>query len=348
MKDQLNLINTALLSFGMSGRVFHAPFIHLHPGFALLGSWERSKKAIQEYYSDVESYESLEKVLSDASIELVIVNTPIYTHFEYAEKALMADKHIVVEKAFMCNSEEAIKIKELAQKVNKQVFVYQNRRWDSDFLTVKKIKESGILGEIVEAEFHFDRFNPNLSPKLHKELEGPGAGIVKDLGAHVIDQALSIFGMPDKVYADLRKLRVNTQAEDYFEILLFYPHLRVRLKGGYFIKEAVPSFQLHGRLGSFVKSRADRQEADLQSGKIPFGENWGMETEIDFGVLNTEKERTKIVSEKGEYMAFYENVFDTLRKNGQAAVSAQDGINCLKVIDAAFLSNHEQRVIELS
>jgi len=347
MKDQLNLINTALLSFGMSGRVFHAPFLHLHSSFTLSGSWERSKKVIQDYYSDVQSYASLEEILADSSIELVIVNTPIYTHYEYAEKALLAGKHIVVEKAFMCNTEEATKIDELAKKTKKHVFVYQNRRWDSDFLTVKKIKESGLLGEIMEAEFHFDRFNPNLSPKLHKELEGPGAGIVKDLGAHIIDQALSLFGMPEKVYADLRKLRDNTQAEDYFELLLFYPHLRVRLKGGYFIKEAIPSYQLHGRLGSFVKTRADRQETDLQSGKIPFGENWGMETENDFGLLNTEKGKIKITSEQGKYMAFYENVFNTLRNNDQAIVSSQDGINCLKIIDAAFLSNHEQRVVTL-
>jgi scyllo-inositol 2-dehydrogenase (NADP+) len=347
MTVQPKPINTALLSFGMSGRVFHAPFIHLHPEFTLMGSWERSKKVIQEYYSDVTSFTNLDEILQNNQIELVIVNTPIYSHFEYAEKALKAGKHIVVEKAFMCNTEEAIKIQELANSVNKHVFVYQNRRWDSDFLTVKKIKESDALGEIVEAEFHFDRFNPNLSPKLHKELEGPGAGIVKDLGAHIIDQALSLFGMPNKVYADLRKLREHTQAEDYFEILLFYPHTRVRLKGGYFIKEAIPSYQLHGRLGSFVKIRADKQEADLQSGKIPFGEKWGIETENDFGVLHTEKERVKIPSEQGNYMAFYENVYQTLRNGHTATVSAQDGINCLKIIDAAFLSNHEQRVIEL-
>ncbi|MHA8066989.1 Gfo/Idh/MocA family oxidoreductase [Aquirufa sp. ROCK2-A2] len=347
MSHQLKSINTALLSFGMSGRVFHAPFIHLHPEFTLVGSWERSKKVIQDYYSDVKSYENLDEILNNDQIELVIVNTPIYSHFEYAEKALKAGKHIVVEKAFMCNTEEAIKIHELALSVNKQVFVYQNRRWDSDFLTVKKVKDSGVLGEVVEAEFHFDRFNPNLSPKLHKELEGPGAGIVKDLGAHIIDQALSLFGMPDKVYADLRKLRENTQAEDYFEILLFYPHTRVRLKGGYFIKEAIASYQLHGRLGSFVKSRADKQEADLQSGKIPFGENWGTETDNEFGILNTEKERVKIPSEQGVYMAFYENVYQTLRKNSSPIVSSQDGINCLTIIDAAFLSNHEQRVVNL-
>jgi len=347
MNDPLKTIRTALLSFGMSGRVFHAPFIHLHPEFTLIGSWERSKKVIQTYYSDVASFENIDDLLNDFSIELVIVNTPIYSHFEYASMALKAGKHIVVEKAFMCNSEEAIQIDELAKSVNKEVFVYQNRRWDSDFLTVKKVKESGVLGEIVEAEFHFDRYNPELSPKLHKELEGPGAGIVKDLGAHVIDQALSIFGMPEKVYADLRKMRAQTQAEDYFEILLFYPYTRVRLKGGYFIKEAIPSFQLHGRLGSFVKTRADKQETDLQSGKIPFGEKWGMETESEYGILHTEKERIKIPSEKGAYMDFYDNVYQTLRKHHKAIVSAQDGINCLKVIDAAFLSNHEQRVVEL-
>ncbi|MFM2400974.1 MAG: hypothetical protein RI950_491, partial [Bacteroidota bacterium] len=170
-------IETALLSYGMSGRVFHAPFIQLHPEFNLVGSWERSKKNIENAYPGVQSYDSIEAVLADPSIELVIVNTPINSHFEYASAALKAGKHIVVEKAFTCNASEAQALVDLAKEVGKLIFVYQNRRWDSDFLTLKKVLSSGVLGDIVEAEFHFDRYNPLMSPKRHKEDAGPGAGI---------------------------------------------------------------------------------------------------------------------------------------------------------------------------
>ena len=159
-------IKTALLSFGMSGKLFHAPFIHIHPGFELLGAWERSIKIIGEFYPGVKSYPTLESILEDDTIDLVVVNTPTATHFEYAKKSLLAGKHVVVEKAFTTTVAEAIELKELAEKLNKKISVYQNRRYDSDFKTVKKIISEGWLGEIVEAEIHYDRYKPLLNPKL--------------------------------------------------------------------------------------------------------------------------------------------------------------------------------------
>ena len=342
-------IRTALLSFGMSGRVFHAPFIHLHPGFTLVSCWERSQKNIQSIYPSVESVSDMDHILRDASIDLIIVNTPIYTHFEYAQKALEAGKHIVVEKAFTSFYSEALALEKLAKEKGKQIFVYQNRRLDSDFLTVKKVYDSGVLGEIVEAEFHFDRFNGAQSPKLHKEIPGPGAGIVKDLGPHIIDQALYLFGKPDAVFADFRMTRPETQVEDLFEILLYYPSLRVRLKAGYYFKEPIPAFQLHGKKGSFLKVRADKQELDLVAGLLPQGEEWGTETEESFGLLHVDgQEPFRVPSEKGDYMQFYNNVHETLTAKAKPAVSSKDGVLCMQVIDAAFRSANEQRVISLS
>ena len=342
-------IRTALLSFGMSGRVFHAPFIHLHPGFTLVSCWERTHQLIQSHYPSVESVSDMNQILNDPSIDLIIVNTPIYTHFDYAQKALHAGKHIVVEKAFTSYYSEALALEALAKEKGKHIFVYQNRRLDSDFLTVKKVFDSGVLGDIVEAEFHFDRFNGAQSPKLHKEIPGPGAGIVKDLGPHIIDQALYLFGKPDAVFADFRMTRPETQVEDLFEILLYYPSLRVRLKAGYYFKEPVPSYQLHGKKGSFLKVRADKQEPDLVAGLLPEGDSWGTETEEAFGVLHIDgQEPVRIPSEKGDYMKFYNNVHDTLTASSKPAVSAQDGALCMQVIDAAFTSAGEQRVISLS
>ncbi len=342
----MKAIQSALLSFGMSGRIFHAPFLEIHPGFELVGSFERSQKNIQKAYSGTHSYDSLDEVIQDPDIELIIVNTPIPTHFEYASKALKAGKHVVVEKAFTNSTEEAFELQKIAHKVGKHIFVYQNRRWDSDFLTLKKVYESGQLGEIVEAEFHFDRYNGAKSPKMHKEVPGPGAGIIFDLGPHIIDQALHLFGKPTHVFADLRKTRPGTEVEDLFEILLYYPEMRVRLKAGYYFKVPIPAFQLHGKLGSFIKTRSDRQEADLDAGRKPQGDTWGQESPQDYGVLQVDGGiPERIPSEKGNFMAFYENVFQSLRGDANPAVSVQDGINSMRVIDAAMESSREKKVI---
>ena len=181
-------IKTAILSFGMSGKLFHAPFLSAHKGFQLMGAWERSKKNIQEIYPDTISYPTLESILDDKCIELVVVNTPNNTHYEYAKKALLAGKHIIVEKAFTTTVEEAIELKLLAEKMDKKISVYQNRRWDSDFKTVRKIIRSEVLGKLVETEFYFDRYKPMIGVKQHKETPGPGAGLLNDLGPHLIDE----------------------------------------------------------------------------------------------------------------------------------------------------------------
>ena len=176
----MHTIKTALLSYGMSGKVFHAPFIAAHPGFQLAGAWERSHKNIQQDYPDAISYPTLEAVLADETIELVIVNTPNNTHFGYATKVLLANKHVVVEKAFTTTAAEGEALKALAEKQHKKITVYQNRRFDSDTRTVEKVIAQNLLGKIVEAEFHYDRFKPIVGPKVHKETPGPGAGLLMD------------------------------------------------------------------------------------------------------------------------------------------------------------------------
>ena len=280
-------IKTAILSFGMSGRVFHAPFIHLHQGFEIVGIWERTKSDSLEFYPGIKIYRSLEEVLADDSIELVVVNTPTATHFEFTKKVLEAGKHAVVEKAFTTTVAEAMELKKLAEEKKRILSVFQNRRWDSDFKTVKKIIQEGWLGEIMEMEIHFDRFKDELSPKAHKETPLPGSGILNDLSPHLVDQALHLFGMPEAVFADLRITRPGSKVDDYFEILLYYPMLRVRLKAGYQVREAFPSYVVHGRKGSFLKSRGDMQEAMLLANAKPNLGDWGTEPASEQGLLHT-------------------------------------------------------------
>lgn len=344
-------IKTALLSYGMSGKVFHAPFLELHPGFELLGSWERSKKLIQEDFPNVISYPSLESILEDESVDLVIVNTPIDSHFEYAKKVLLAGKHAIVEKAFTANVAEAEELASLAKEKGLKLAVFQNRRWDSDLKTVKKILDEKVLGEIVEAEFHFDRYNPILSPKVHKETVNSGSGIVKDLGPHLIDQALYLFGLPSAVFADIRITRENSLVNDYMDLLLYYSDFRVRLKAGYFVRESNPSYVVHGKKGSFLKSRGDVQEDDLKLGKKPNLTTWGAEQEGNEGLLHTEIDG-KIIKEKvptlqGNYYDYFDGVYQSIVNNLPEPVTAQDGVNVMRIIDAAFQSSQQKKVINL-
>ncbi|OUL25049.1 oxidoreductase [Nostoc sp. RF31YmG] len=347
----MEIINTALCAYGLSGMIFHAPFIDLHTGFHLAGSWERSKKLIQEHYPGVKSYPSLEALLADDAVDLVVVNTPTSTHYDYTKQALLALKHVVVEKAFTTTVKEAEELKKLAQKTQKKLSVYQNRRWDSDFQTVKQVIKEGLLGDIVEAEFHFERYKHTISPKQHLEVPNPGSGIIKDLGPHLIDQALHLFGMPDAVFADIRIIRTASQIDDYFESILYYDKLRVKLKTSFLVREPVPSFIIHGTKGSFIKSRADAQEEKLRAGMKPNTSDWYTEPESEYGLLHTEKDgkviREKVKSLQGSYLGYYDALYKSIVDNQPIAVTAEDGINVMRIIEAAIKSSNEQKVITL-
>ena len=344
-------IKTALLSYGMSGKVFQAPFLELPPGFELSGSWERSKKLIQEDYPHVKSYASLEEILANDEIDLVVVNTPIDTHFEYAKKVLEVGKHAIVEKAFTATVAEAEELAALAKEKGLKLAVFQNRRWDSDLKTVRQILSDGVLGEIVEAEFHFDRYNPLLSPKAHKETVNSGSGVLKDLGPHIIDQALYLFGLPKAVFADIRTTRENSVVDDWIDVLLFYPDLRVRLKAGFFVREPNPAYVIHGKKGSFLKHRGDVQEDDLKVMKKPNLDSWGTEPLDKEGFLHTEIGdkimHGKIPTLQGNYYDFFDGVYNSIVNDTVEPVTAQDGVNVMRIIETAILSNQEKRVIDL-
>ena len=342
-------IKTALLSYGMSGKVFHAPFLDLHEGFELIGAWERSKKLIQHDYPHAKSYSSIEELLQD-DLDLVVVNTPVGTHFEFAKQALLAHKNVLVEKAFTTTVAEAEELRDIAREKKLKLAVFQNRRWDSDFKTVKQILDQDILGEIVEAEIHFDRYNPNLSPKQHKETVNPGAGILKDLGSHIIDQALTLFGFPEALNADIRITRDHSLVDDNFDILLYYPRFRVRLKAGFFVREMLPSYVLHGKKGSFLKARGDVQEDELKLGKKPSRDNWGIEPDYKEGLLHTEVNsvviREIVPTLHGNYFEFFDGIYDSITNNKPEPVNAEDGVNVMRIIEASIKSNVEKRVIE--
>lgn len=344
-------INTALCSFGMSGLVFHAPFLSANEHFNLYAVWERSKNIAAAKYPDIITYRTLEDMLTDDLIELVIVNTPNYTHFEYAKKALLAGKNVIVEKPITVTVKEGEELITIAKKANRKLSVFQNRRYDSDYKTVKKVIDQKLLGELVEMDIHFDRFKEALSPKKHKETPLPGSGSLYDLGSHIIDQSLQLFGMPDKIFADIRTVRPHSKVDDEWELLLFYKNFRVNLKSSYLVRESIPGYIIHGTNGSFLKQRTDVQEVMLQKGVIPTGENWGIEPEEEKGLLHTKIDgaviRTFIKSEKGNYHEYYDGIYDAIRNDKPLPVTAEEAVSVIKIIEAAYKSNEKGCVVEI-
>ena len=342
-------IKTAICSFGMSGRVFHAPFLHVNPGFEFYSVWEREKNLARAIYPNVKVVRTLEDLLADAAVELVIVNTPNYTHFDYAKKALEAGKHVIVEKPFTDTEAEGLELIALAKQTGKKISSYQSRRFDSDYRTVKRIVGEGVLGKLVEAEFHYDRFTPTLSPKVHKETPGPGRGLLYDLGAHMIDQALQLFGDPEAVFADIFIIRDNSQVDDYMEVLLFYPGFRCRIKSSYLVREPIPAYSLFGHKGTFLKSRTDVQERRLLAGEMPVGDDWGEEPESQEGLLHTEiggKEiRERVPTERGNYMDYFNGIYEAIRNNAPLPVTAEEGTRIIRVIEKAYESVRTKQIV---
>jgi predicted dehydrogenase len=313
-------IKTGLMAYGMSGRVFHAPFISAHPGFELRAVVERHEKKAASRYPGIISYNQTNELLNDHQIELIIINTPNNTHFDLAKQALKAGKHVLIEKPIAATSAEVKELYDLGRQARRQVMVFQNRRWDSDFLSVKKIIESGKLGELIEVHFRFDRYKPALSPKLFKETKNLEAnGLVYDLGPHLIDQAISLFGRPLRFEKTTAIHRAGSEVTDYFNYHLSYPYqLNVYLTSGLLVAEPLPSFIVHGTLGSYIKTRCDLQEAQLDSSLPPTDSRYGLEPAGSEGKLVTmgmdnQKSTEYIASDRGQYMQLFEAVYHTIR-----------------------------------
>ncbi len=351
----MQLVKVGLCAFGMSGKVFHAPFLKEHPGFFMSAIVERSKDESQEKYPETTIFRSVEEMLANADIELVVVNTPVQTHFEYVKKALEAGKNVIVEKPFTVDVSEAEELVKLAKEKNLFLSVYQNRRFDRDFLQVQNILDDGKLGTLKEAEIRFDRFRTEPSAKEHKENPDlKGSGALHDLGSHLIDQATQLFGFPEKLFADLFSMKGSAFANDYFEILLYYKNnFRVRLKSSVFSKEAHYAYILHGEKGSFLQERTDDQESELVSGAIPtYNEDWTKPLTNPDGILNylkenSETERILTSSEPGNYMDYYQEIYEHIVFGADLPSPGTEIIQNMKIIEAALESSTEGKVVNL-
>jgi len=343
-------INVGLIGYGMASRVFHAPFITTTPGLKLTKVFERQSSASKEDYPFVEIVRDIEQLLRDEEVDLIVVATPNSSHFELAQRALAAGKNVIVEKPFTIASTQAKELINLAKEKNLLLSVHQNRRWDGDFLTLQKIISADLLGTLVEYEAHYDRFR-NYARGGWKESD-EGTGVLYDLGAHLIDQAQVLFGLPQMITADIRVQREFSQVADNFELILHYDQLKVTLKSGMLVREPLPRYILHGTKGSFVKYGLDPQEEALNQGRKPTEPNWGVEPKSQWGRINTEIESLhyegRIETTAGCYQAYYQNIAAVLRGEAKLAVKAEEAFNTIRIIELAMQSSSEKRTIVYS
>ncbi len=345
------MIKTGIASFGMSGKVFHAPFIDNHPQFELSAIVERNNNDSREKYGNSKLYRSFEEMIADESLVLIVVNTPAPLHYDFAKQALAAGKNVIVEKPFTIDAKEAIALDKLAKEKELLLTVYQNRRYDGDFAAVKNIISSGLLGKVKEVEIKFDRYRPTPGNSAHKDGQVPGAGVLHNLGPHTIDQVIELFDMPQAIYADVRILRDGAQVNDYFEILCYYEGFVVRIKSSMLVLEATPAYIIHGTKGSFFQHRTDLQETNLVAGAIPSLAPWCPPPASPDGFLyvaeNGVTAKTEQTSVPGNYMLFYDDVYKALTGLAPNPVPATDAIKTMTIIDAAFESDRTGKRIVL-
>ncbi len=345
----MKVVRTGIAGYGNGGRLFNATIIDSVEGFRItkiLTKNENKIAAAREDFPEAEVVSRFTDLIRDPEIDLVVVTTPNHFHRDLAKKALKAGKNVVVEKPFTVTVEEADELIELAAKNNLVLSVNHNRRWDSDFLTVKKVVEGNKLGEIVDYEAHFDRFRNEVANGWKEDKENAGSGILYDLGSHLIDQALTLFGPPKEIYSDLRKQRKNADVPDNFEVLLYYPNLKATLKSSFLVKAKGPTYSVHGTKGSFLKYGIDSQEEMLKSGLKPNGNwGWGQESQEIWGKLDILEESSTIESETGDYRKFYQNIYDAITKNAELQVKPEQAREVIRVIELAIQSSKEKRVV---
>ncbi|NII27254.1 oxidoreductase [Pseudoflavitalea sp. X16] len=345
-------IRVGLVGFGISATVFHAPFFVTLPEYELVAVLERTKNESQKKYPFVRVVRSIEELVADPSIDLIVITTPNETHFPYSKAALQAGKHVVVEKPFTNTTAEAKELVELAATSGKILSVYQNRRYVSDFLTIRDLLDKKLLGDVHEFEGHYDRYRAEARPNAWREAEKPGSGILYDLGAHLIDQVLYLFGLPQSITADIRQQRPHAKVDDYFDLRLNYGFTKVILHAGMLVREPGPRYMIHGTIGSFVKYGEDPQEARLRAGALPEGEDWGQEPAAIYGLLHTEVNgelvRQQIPSQAGDYGLYYKNLYNTIVHQAQLLEKPEHGYNTVRMIELAIESHTRQCTIPCS
>ena len=335
------MIRCGIIGYGLAGAVFHAPLVRAAAGLEWVAVSTSKRESVP---SDV-SVCSHEELIARPDVDLVVIASPNQSHFPLARAALEAGKHVVVDKPFTVSTAEADALIRLATQQRRVLTVFHNRRWDGDFMTVKALLESGRLSKVTLFEAHWDRFRPDIAQRW-RELPGEGAGLLYDLGPHLIDQALLLFGRPDAIAADLATQREGAEVDDYFELTLHYGSMRAILASSRLIAEPRPRFGVHGDGGSFVKYGLDTQEDALRNGAAPLDPGFGADP-LHGTFTSPEDGREPVPTLPARWLTFYEAVAAAIRGEAPVPVDPADARAGLEILELAFRSAREGRRLAL-
>lgn len=346
MAGASDIVRVGLIGYGYAGATFHAPLISAVPGLSLDAFVSSKPAAIAERFPQATIHAQVDALLRDPAIDLVVIATPNETHFPLAAAALRAGKHVVVDKPFTLDLAEARALIALSQETGRNLTVFHNRRWDSDFATVRRAIDEGLVGDPVHLETHFDRFRPQVRDRW-RENAGPGAGVWFDLGPHLADHALLLMGLPDRVTASLALQREGARSDDWAHVVLGFGGRRAILHASMLVSGGVPRFIVHGTAGSAVKQGMDGQESQLLAGMAPGAEGWGEDR--DPLMLHTADGTSRsIPAERGDQRAFYRLIAEAARGRAANPVPPIQSLAVMAVIEAAQQSAAEGRSVGLS
>jgi scyllo-inositol 2-dehydrogenase (NADP+) len=333
------VIRVGVVGFGMSARVFHAPLISSVEGLHLAAVVERHSDQASARYPKIVTYRSLDEMLAGSSLDLIVVATPSGTHLDVARQVIAAGKHVVVDKPMAARSAEIAELIALAAERSIMLIPFHNRRWDGDFLTLQNLVRENAVGRLVSVESRMDRWNPGATRRPWKNDPAQGGGVLLDLGTHLVDQALTLFGMPLGVSADVDRERDGEGANDSFNLRLRYEGFRVTLGANMLSSPAGPRFVLRGTHGNFRKFGVDPQESALNKVTRIDSPDWGKEPVGQWGSLSVEAEGAQVTRPvetlAGDYRRFYKGVRDALATRSAPPVLAEDAHRAARILESA-------------
>ena len=332
------MIKVAVIGYGYSAQTFHIPLINASDSFELAAISSSKKDLLERHYPQVLVFDTAEKLIASAAVDLVVITTPNDAHYPIAKQYLECGINVVVEKPMVTTSTEAQELTTIARERSLLLSVFHNRRWDGDFLTIKKLLDNNLVGDVRFFESHFDRFRPRVRQRW-REQPGQGSGVWFDLGSHLVDQAISLFGLPEALTARCLTLRKGSKTTDYFHVLLHYNDLEVMLHASSFSAAPNVRFRLEGTGGSFVKYGLDPQEQQLKSGITPNDPCYGAEDADNYGRFYTESSTELIETEQGCYQQYYAEISAALALGADNPVNPEEAVEVLKILELAEISS---------
>jgi len=338
-------LQVGLVGYGFAGRTFHAPLIHATPGCTLARIASSQPELVQADFPGLPTAPNPAALLAQPDIDLVVLATPNDSHYPLALAALEAGKHVVVDKPFTLTVAEAESLLAAARRHNRLLSVFHNRRWDADFVLLQQLLEAGALGRVTQFESRFDRFRPEVRQRW-READVPGAGIWFDLGPHLLDQALCLFGKPDAISADIAIRRDQGQAADDVLAVLHYPGLRVSLAASCLVAGGAPRFLLHGTHGSLAIHGLDAQEDQLKAGLRPGQAGWARDPRQAHWYKAGEQ--TVLPLPDGAYTRYYAGVRDAILGHGPNPVTPESALLVMQCLEAGLASSQSGQRVALS